>query len=1045
MSGEICRFSRVVIFVMAGLALAAECAPVQIKNGSGELIVDEKGLTLNPVIASCPVITATEKPFWAVLIQPAVNSVPLSAPIVLNNLTQTPRYEKTYNGVRIVYDRLTDGKRQWKLSLIIDVHSQGDAFEITGDVKNSDPEWLVCGFTGPVLSGVQVDLASHPALLADGFGRRVNRPPESPDKTSPWRVWGTGYEIEAPYPSRKGCMQWSSFAGEQGGLYLGCHDADHGAKTFCLRYDPADKQYALAIKHQMFCAAGQSWKIPPTVIMPYQGSWHVAADFYRNWYDSVTDQCDAPAWARNSSGWLLAILKQQNGEIMWDYPSLPTLCDVADQRGLDILGLFGWAHGGHDHLYPDYFPDPEMGGEKALRTALKEIRSRGKRSIIYANGQLQEIDAPFWKTQGKDLTVIKRDGTPVQQTYHKYHNAPPRHFGLGCLASQGWFERMLSLAVQSNDLGADGILYDQLGISVPMACYAPNHGHPVPTMVYAGERPAFIRRIAAHMKKINPEFIVMTEGLHDSVLDSISMFHGCMLGMFEVTSGEMASRIERSLLSDAFPEMFRYTFPEVMSTVRLPTPMMNRVMANYTCTYGLRYEIESRYGPDVPFLLENKIPKKEEYTDVRNKPNLEMMQQNQPEVANRYLKSIIEFQRANAGLLWCGNYTDTRGFDFNGKNLIAKGFTSGDRMGIIIWNPGEAAAPFTLKVPEAERVSASEPEKSSVDAFSPLAPHTVRLLVWKKNHDSLGKINMKLNLINAFGYTGCIEMVNDAGTRVVLCPQGGGRVLEYSLNGKNALYVNEAQNGWRYQPGVETVDPCGGRFDIGPERVIAPHDDLWLGDWTGEILDDGRARLISKCDSVTGIRLVRTFTLAADSSRLFCRQTMINESDKPFSCCHWSRTLAAGGGICLIPLTPESRFPKSYIMYGPDSVMYYQPEDPNIRIRDGFLEVIRTPSNPKLGLDSTAGWFCYLMRNDLMFIKRFPVYPDRVYNEMAGLTISVWYFRNEMCELEPIGPREILAPGASASYTEEWELLPYDFPKQGEDLDLRQVRAAVDG
>ena len=70
--------------------------------------------------------------------------------------------------------------------------------------------------------------------------------------------------------------------------------------------------------------------------------------------------------ARNASGWLLCILKQQNGEVMWDYRSLNALCDVADKRGLDMLGLFGWAHGGHDHLYPDYNRTP-MGGERPRR------------------------------------------------------------------------------------------------------------------------------------------------------------------------------------------------------------------------------------------------------------------------------------------------------------------------------------------------------------------------------------------------------------------------------------------------------------------------------------------------------------------------------------------------------------------------------------------------------------------------------------------------------------------------------------------------------
>ena len=302
---------------------------------------------------------------------------------------------------------------------------------------------------------------------------------------------------------------------------------------------------------------------------------------------------------------------------------------------------------------------------------------------------------------------------------------------------------------------------------------------------------------------------------------------------------------------------------------------------------------------------------------------------------------------------------------------------------------------------------------------------------------------MKTGVIDFFGYEKCLALDNEAGTRVVLCPQAGGRVLEYSHNGVNALYLDPAQQGWRHVPGIPTVEPCGGRFDIGPEFVLAPHPDLWFGEWTGELVGEGKARLTSMRDRVTGIRLVREFTLATDSSRLVCEQRITNESDKPVTCCHWSRTFAVGGGIVLVPLTPDSRFPKGYVMYGPGSVMNYMPEDPSIRTRDGFLEVLGTPARPKLGLDAYAGWFCYLLRSDLLFIKRFPVYPDRVYGEMAGLTISIWYYKNEMCELEPIGPRETLAPGAKVSYAEEWELLPHRFPRAPAVAGLEEIRKRV--
>jgi hypothetical protein len=84
------------------------------------------------------------------------------------------------------------------------------------------------------------------------------------------------------------------------------------------------------------------------------------------------------------------------------------------------------------------------------------------------------------------------------------------------------------------------------------------------------------------------------------------------------------------------------------------------------------------------------------------------------------------------------------------------------------------------------------------------------------------------------------------------------------------------------------------------------------------------------------------------------------------------------------------------------------------------------------------------MPGDVLFVKRFAVHPDRVYNEAAGLTLSVWYPPGARIELEPIGPRERLAPGEEASFTEEWLLLAHPFPKAGEQIDLPKLREQVE-
>lgn len=295
-------------------------------------------------------------------------------------------------------------------------------------------------------------------------------------------------------------------------------------------------------------------------------------------------------------------------------------------------------------------------------------------------------------------------------------------------------------------------------------------------------------------------------------------------------------------------------------------------------------------------------------------------------------------------------------------------------------------------------------------------------------------------VVRYFGYDHAIELSNDS-VRVVLCPQVGGRVLEYSLHGVNALYLSDADRSW--QPGDRPAASAG-RFDIGPELVVPRRDVLWTGEWTGEVTGTRAARLTSQPDDATGVQLVRDFRLHDDSTRLLCTQTIRNVSSESREWCHWSRTFATGGGICLIPLSPRSRFPHHYVLYEDRGLLNFYPEDPGIRRRDGYLEILSAPRKPKLGFDSQAGRLVYVAPNDLLFVKRYPVFPDRVYNEAAGLTLSVWYPDGDMVELEPIGPRERLAPGESASFTEEWWLAPFDFPEDSRKVDLSAVSDIVE-
>lgn len=291
------------------------------------------------------------------------------------------------------------------------------------------------------------------------------------------------------------------------------------------------------------------------------------------------------------------------------------------------------------------------------------------------------------------------------------------------------------------------------------------------------------------------------------------------------------------------------------------------------------------------------------------------------------------------------------------------------------------------------------------------------------------------------GYTKAIELKLGK-TRAILCPQAGGRVLEFSVDGKEAMYLDEAEKKW--QPGKEGPASAG-RFDYGPELTVIPHPKTWSGEWTAEITKANSVKLTGPRED-GGIQVVREFRLLPHGEHvgLSCKQTMSNVSQETREVCHWGRSFSPGGGICVIPLGDRpSRFPSQYAMYEDGTIINVKANDDKIRVRDGFLEILAPPRKPKLGFDTYAGWLAYVMPNNTMFVKRFATYPDRVYNEAAGLTLSVWYPTGPRIELEPIGPRERLKPSDSASFTEDWWLLSHPFPKQGEQINLKSLAEQV--
>lgn len=536
------------------------------------------------------------------------------------------------------------------------------------------------------------------------------------------------------YPGYRATMAYTVLAGATNGIYWACHDSAFKAKCMRPLYDPVKRRMTFSVDFHANVMPGATWRSAPVVEMSYRGRWHVAAKRYRKWFDSVV-RLPKQRISDGMTGQLLCILKQQNGEIIWPYGELDKLADVALSHGLDWVGLFGWTEGGHDHLYPDYEPDPAQGGETALREGIRHLHSKGLRCFLYANGQLiEQGTTEFWNGIGKTCGIVKPDGKKYTQTWHKYANTPPHNFDLGCLSGEAWYSRMLSVARRVQALGADGLLYDQLANSQPRPCYSAEHGHAPGDMAFADDKTRFLRRLRDELAKVDPDFILASEGLGDSLSDTLAFCHGMSAGAhpydkcFEMIRRRF--RGEDVAEAEVYPEFFRYTFPEVVSTCRVPSPILTRDYVNYDCIFGLRHEIEIRYSPDRRYVETGKMPDVRDYGPVLGPPDLKLMAAENQRTARDYLRRVCDFQRRFSQYFLRGTYCDDEGVVLSEGGFAAKRLKAADgTSAVLVWNPGDSPQiPHFVKPGKPD--SAFSPENGVETVTAPVPPNALRLYVF---------------------------------------------------------------------------------------------------------------------------------------------------------------------------------------------------------------------------------------------------------------------------------------------------------------------------
>ncbi len=690
------------IMLLAGVTFlqSAASGKYELKTSLASLTVDKKGnlQILQDKGEEVRVVTPLNH-LWKIVVKNSQNN---------REFTLTPGKDMLVNKeegmLRLSVDGMDAGNQRIDLKAEFRISVKEDAFCFSGSVESPAGEWLIREVVYPSLTGIGVNGGNAGIYWPAGLGEYYGDPAAF-EGSSKW------------YPaSQQVSMPWFSINYNGGGLYVGNHDKKQENKQMGLSYDKASRLFSAEFNNPVY---ESSYVCPDVMVWPYSGGWYEASKYYRKWYNRHFVIVPPPQWVKDDSGWLLAIMKQQNMEVMWNYKDIDKLCDVADQFNLRTIGLFGWTIGGHDHLYPNYHPCPLMGGREELKKAIERAHKRGKKIILYANGKIMDTSTDFFRYNGYETMVIQENRQPQIQYYIKQKNATPVIFAQGCTGSEIWRKTMFDLGMQAVSLGADGILYDQMGVMTPYLCYAKNHDH-VPGMSDTHNRQQMIREIREAAKKINPEFIIMTEATNDAIIKEIEYHHGWGIG---TAPG-----------NKAFPELFMYTYPELMETQRNPNPMITRTDANFAAVMGLRHEIETRYAGDVEYLLKGKLPKPEDYANVASPPNLEKMNLLPAREATAYVHTLIGFENQYPEFFRHGKFIALDGIVVQGTDIKANGFQKGNKIGVVVWNQNlSEKREFSVSVPGYRLAKAAEPGKNSVNDSAPLDANSLRLLVYEKN------------------------------------------------------------------------------------------------------------------------------------------------------------------------------------------------------------------------------------------------------------------------------------------------------------------------
>lgn len=275
---------------------------------------------------------------------------------------------------------------------------------------------------------------------------------------------------------------------------------------------------------------------------------------------------------------------------------------------------------------------------------------------------------------------------------------------------------------------------------------------------------------------------------------------------------------------------------------------------------------------------------------------------------------------------------------------------------------------------------------------------------------------------------------------LVVVPEIGGRIMEYSLEGRNILWENQSEFGQTYPVTKEWHNFGGYKTWVSPEEYWGWPPDFMLdcGKANIEVLQNPKGlpvlQVIGAPSLKAGLFFSKEITLT-ESGEVIVKQRMHNISSKAVQYGIWDVTQAKTPCFVAFPVNPKSKFP--------DGLHYKIAESRNstqFSFRDGYCITTYKGEPGDIASDSDGPWIiCF--NGDLAFVKLFgPMergaeYPD------GGCSCEVFTSDPKLgyVEMEVLGPMVKLPPGGQTELEGRWKIIKLSQPVTNEDRVVKAI------